>query len=250
MKLRKKLLTCFLIGLFVSTIQAQVRLISATKISIDARYDSMLNKSMSGVLASYKARLGKDITRPIGECDQFMTVMTPEGLLSDFLADQLLLKACQLSREGVDLSVINLGSIRAPLKKGILTVTDIYKVMPFENELVILELKGSDIWSVFKSIARTGGAGVSNVNLEIKGNKINKLLINGESVDNDKLYRVATMDYLADGNSGMTAFLHALKRVDTGLKVRDVFIEQIEKLTAQGKKVDARLDGRIKLISE
>jgi hypothetical protein len=53
-------------------------------------------------------------------------------------------------------------------------------------------------------------------------------------------------DYLAEGNSGMGALLHAVKRTDTGLKIRDILIDRIEKLTSEGGQVDARLDGRIK----
>jgi len=54
------------------------------------------------------------------------------------------------------------------------------------------------------------------------------------------------MDYLADGNSGMTPFKNAVKRTDTHLKMRDAYISQIEKLTAQGKAVTSELDGRIR----
>ncbi|HEY5500259.1 MAG TPA: 5'-nucleotidase [Bacteroidales bacterium] len=250
MKLLKARLILATICLSVFTLQAQVHLVSAKRLIVDDRYDSFPNKTMSQVLNSYKIRLGVDVSRTIGECAQYMTVEAPESLLSDFLADQLFFKANSLIPGGVDFSVLNFGSIRSPLRKGLITVSDLYKVMPFENELVILELKGSDVLSVFKSIARSGGMGVSNVNLEIKGEKINSLLINGKVLQNDQIYRVATMDYLADGNSSMYALLKAVKRINSGLKVRDVYIEGIEKLTAEGKKIDVQPDGRIKLISE
>jgi len=243
-------LTLFLFVLSVFNIQAQFRLISATRIKVDARYDSLSSDSMSRILASYKSRLGVDIYRQIGESVQLMTVQDPESLLSNFLADQLFLKANKLLPEGVDFSILNFGSIRAPLKVGAITVSDIYKIMPFENELVILEVKGSDVLSIFRSVARNNGACVSNVLLEIKGKKMNRLLIGGKALESDRIYRVATMDYLANGNSGMSALLHAGKRIDTGLKIRDIYIEQIESLTAQGRKVDALLDGRIKSIAE
>jgi 2',3'-cyclic-nucleotide 2'-phosphodiesterase (5'-nucleotidase family) len=239
-----------LLNLTICAMQAQVHLISAKRIVVDASYDSMANDSMQQVLAWYKTRLDQKVSGQIGECVQSLYAKAPESLLSNFLADQLFLKGCQLIPEGVDFSIINLGSIRAPLFKGVITVNDIYRMMPFENKLVILELKGSDVWSVFKSIARSGGGGVSNIRLEIDGFKLKTLLIGGKVPEKDKIYRVVTMDYLADGNSGMTALLNAVKRVDTDLIVRDVYIEQIGKLTAQGKKVVACLDGRIKRIDE
>jgi len=250
MKWHKVGLTLFLIVISIINAQAKFRLISATRIKVDARYDSVSNDSMSGILASYKARMGVDVYRRIGECAQLMTVQAPESLLSDFLADQVFLKANQLVPEGVDFSILNFGGIRATLKEGSINVSDIYKIMPFENELVILEVKGSDVLSVFRSVARNNGACVSNVMLEIKGDKINRLLIGGKVLESERIYRIATMDYLANGNSGMSAFLHAIKRTDTGLKIRDIYIEQIECLTAKGQKVDAQLDGRIKLMAE
>lgn len=250
MKWQKVRLILFLIGLSVGQIGAQVRLISASRIKVDARWDSLSNESMSRVLESYKAKMGVDVYRQIGECARLMTVQAPESLLSDFLADQLYLKANQLSLEGVDFSILNFGCIRAPLKEGPIRVSDIYKVMPFENELVLLEVKGSDVLSLFKSVARMNGACVSNVALEIKDKKVNSLLIGGNAVESDRIYRIATMDYLADGNSGMSALLHALKRTDTGLKARDIYIEQIERISAMGQQVDVQLDGRIKSIAE
>jgi len=252
MKLLKArlILTAITICLSVFTLQAQVHLVSAKRLRVDGTYDSLPNIAMSQVLNSYKIRLGVDITRTIGESAQYMAVDAPECLLSDFLADQLFLKAHSLTPGGVDFSILNFGSIRSTLKKGVVTVYDLYRIMPFENELVILELKGSDVLSVFKSMARNGRMGVSNVNLEIKGKKIQSLLIHGKILQEEQIYRIATMDYLADGNSGMSALLKAVKRNNSGLKVRDVYIEGIEKLTAQGKKIDVQPDSRIKWISE
>jgi len=250
MKLLKTRLILSTICLSVFVLQAQVHLVSAKRLVVDDRYDSFPNKAMSQVLNSYKIRLGADVSRTIGECAQYMTVEAPESLLPDFLADQLFLKANSLIPGGVDFSLLNFGSIRSPLRKGLITVSDLYKVMPFENELVILELKGSDVLSVFKNIARNGGMGVSHVKLEIKGEKINSLLINGKVLQNDQIYRIATMDYLADGNSGMYALRKAVKRLNSGLKVRNVYMEGIENLTAAGKKIDIQPDSRINWISK
>ena len=245
----KALLSFVLLCVGICEINAQVHLISATRMEVDSRYDSCSNVSMRKLMASYKTRLDKEISRPIGTCGQYMSASFPESLLSNFIADQLFAKAAELTSGSLDFSVINIGSLRAPLNPGIITVGDIYKIMPFENELVILELKGSDVKSLFNEIVREGGAGVSNVKVEISGFKMKSLLIGGGALDENKIYRVATMDYLAEGNSGMTAFLKAVRRINTGLKARNIYIEQIEKLTARGKTIDARLDGRIKVIS-
>lgn len=233
---------------FSGAINAQVFLKSSEVIEMDSRFDSLVDPKMRMVLQGYETIMKKEIDRVIGSCQKYMESRAPESLLSNFLSDQLLAKANKISSEPVDLSVINLGGIRAPLNKGDVTVSDLYRIMPFENELVIVRLKGNDVRAVFENIASEGGEGVSNVRLEIKDHKINSLSVGGVPLDDEKYYRVATMDYLAEGNSGMTAFLKATERINTGIRVRDLYIEQIEKLTSEGKAIDAILDGRIKII--
>jgi 2',3'-cyclic-nucleotide 2'-phosphodiesterase (5'-nucleotidase family) len=247
-----KRIVCFflLFSLFGSAFAqgSRVRLISATRMVVDQRYDTCVDAKVADIMQSYKSQLDQIVTRVIGSSVRSMTAKAPESLLSNFLSDQLFLKAKEFSPEGVDFAVLNFGGIRASLPLGPLTVGDIYRIMPFENELVVLELKAEDVLSVLQNIAQKGGEGVSNIILTIRHDQIDTLLIGGEPLDNTRHYRVATMDYLADGNGGFTAFRHAVKRVDTHWKVRDVYLSQIEKLTAEGKKVDATMDGRVKLL--
>jgi len=212
---------------------------------VDKRYDSLASADLVKIMQSYKTRLDQVVNRSIGTSAMYMESKAPESLLSNFLADQLLLKAAEFSPDRVDLSIINFGGIRAPMPAGPLTVGDIYRIMPFENEMVVLELNASDLLTILNKIVQDGGEGVSNIQIDVQNGKIASLKINGKPFDETRTYRVATMDYLADGNSGMTAFKNAIKRIDTHLKMRDAYISQIEKLTLQGKTVSSALDGRI-----
>jgi len=241
---------CVLLFIVVNSLPAgaQLKLDSFQNIVVDSSYDARVNPKMQKKLDDYKAILEKEVSRVIGYSNMNMTSGSPESLLSNFLADRLLDKANSLTDGKTDISIINLGGIRAPLNQGNITVASVYRIMPFENELVILTLKGSDLLSVIKSIAEEGGEGVSNLTIEIKGGKLGNVSINGKPLNLNQNYVVATMDYLADGNSGMTGFLKALERNNTGLRVRDIYIEQIESITARGEKVNSTLDGRIKIV--
>jgi 2',3'-cyclic-nucleotide 2'-phosphodiesterase (5'-nucleotidase family) len=247
--MRKTLITICLICI-TGILQAQVSLNNYERIEIDSRYDTMVNPEMKKVFMKYKTSLENQVMKTIGESEMYMDAKAPESLLSNFLADELLKKANEINSQKVDLAIINFGGIRAPLNKGKITVSDIYKIMPFENELVIVNIKGSDLKDVLNNIAEEGGEGVSNIRLEISGKNIESLQIAGEPFDENKEYVVATMDYLAEGNSGMNGFLKATKRFDTHLKVRDVYISQIEKITASGGKVTSSLDGRIRFTTK
>jgi len=246
LRMMRKYLALIVLLLCLTGLSAKVTMKAYTRMEVDKRYDSLAPSAMSKIMLAYKIRLDQVVNRPIGTSALFMESKAPESLLSNFLADQLWLKAAEFCPEGVDLSIINLGGIRAPMPAGPLTVGDIYRIMPFENEMVVLELKAVDLLAILTKIAGDGGEGVSNIRMEVQDGKIASLFIGGKPFDETRTYWVATMDYLADGNSGMTPFKNAVKRTDTHLKMRDAYISQIEKLTAQGKAVTSELDGRIR----
>jgi len=246
MKKYLSLLVWSLCMLCASTLTAKVTLKAYTRMDVDQRYDSLAPASISKWMQKYSERVDAIVKRPIGVSTQYMESRAPESLLSNFLSDQLWLKAAEFTPEGVDLAIINFGGIRAPLPAGALTVGDVYRIMPFENEMVVLELKASDLLVILNRIAEEGGEGVSNIQMDVRNGKISTLTIAGKPLDETQTYWVATIDYLADGNSGMSAFKKALQRIDTHVKLRDAYISQIEKLTAQGKQVSSQLDGRIR----
>ena len=56
----------------------------------------------------------------------------------------------------------------------------------------------------------------------------------------------ATIDYLADGNDGMTALIQGEKRdCPPGATLRGLFMDYVERQTAAGKKITSRMEGRI-----
>lgn len=119
--------------------------------------------------------------------------------------------------------------------------------LPFENSLCVLTMKGSAMKHLFENIAVRLGEGVSGIQLEIsKDGKLLQASIAGKPVEDDRDYTVATIDYLADGNDGMTAFLQADKReCPDGATLRGLFMKYVEKQTAAGKKVTSRMEGRV-----
>ena len=149
------------------------------------------------------------------------------------------------------MGLVNMGGLRTILPAGDITVGTVYEILPFENSLCVLTLKGTYLKNLLTSIASLGGEGVSGVRLEITPDgKLLKAAIGGEPVADDKLYTVATIDYLADGNGRMDAFLQAEKRVcPENATLRGLFLEYVREQTANGKQVTSVLDGRITKIT-
>lgn len=140
--------------------------------------------------------------------------------------------------------------MRSSLPKGEVTFGKVLEVAPFENKICFLSLKGSDVTELFRQIAVVGGEGVSgNVRLVITGDgKLKSAKVNGEDVDEKRTYRIATIDYLAEGNDRMPAFTKRFdllspkeKHNDMRYIISDYFREQEKK----GVLVDANIEGRI-----
>ena len=69
----------------------------------------------------------------------------PESLLGNWTADVCLEMAQEMYKDDIDLSFFNTGGLRSPIPQGDITLRDLYKLMPFENELVVLELNKTEI---------------------------------------------------------------------------------------------------------
>lgn len=229
---------------------SQVTLQHYEQMRVDATIDPFLNPKMVNLLQKYREPMLALVNRRIGYNPVVLTSRAPESLLSNFLADILYKESVERSTTKIDAAVLNLGGIRASLPSGQITVGDLYRVFPFENELVFVSLKGSVLSALLDQIAKSGGEGLSNIRFEIHNGKAQNATIGGQAIHPDTLYTLATMDYLSKGGSGMSAMLKAEGVVETHQKIRDAYIHQIELLTAQGKNIESRIDGRIKSLTK
>ena len=110
------------------------------------------------------------------------------------------------------MGLVIMGGLRNILPEGDITVGDVFEILPFENSLGVLTMKGTDLRRLFEAIASLHGEGVSGIRLEItKNGKLLNAFVGEKPLKDDQLYTVATIDYLADGNGRMDAFLQAEK---------------------------------------
>lgn len=143
---------------------------------------------------------------------------------------------------GIDGAVINIGGIRTTIAKGDIVTRQIYEVMPFENEVMIMKMKGSDLQGLFNYYLKTQKNNpVSHITIETDGDKILKQLINGKEVDPAKTYYIATSDYLALGGDNMEYFKKG-EMIPTGIKLRDLFLEKFKANPEVTVPTDVRLN--------
>ncbi len=182
----------------------------------------------------------------IGYSAQFMDYKRPESLLTNLTSDVMKAYGDEHLPQGADVGVMNVHGHRATLPQGQITVGNLYETYSFDNAITFLELKGSDLKKIFDAYARIGGAGISsNVKLVAGEGKVKSVTIDGRPIADEKVYRIVTLDYLAEGNDNMAAFRNALSRTDTGVTLRDVMIAYVKEQTRRGDEVVSTLDGRI-----
>jgi len=217
--------------------------------------DFSTSDSLFPMVYSYQNKLNETMNEVINSAEIDMEIGNPEGLLGNFVADLALIKAQKISKSTVDFCVLNNGGLRKPIQKGPITRGDIYELMPFENELVVLELSGEKVkefteFVLKKSLqldARKAGVPVSGIRMVIKDSLISETRIGLYTLDVKKKYTVVTSDYLSAGGDDMSFFLDPISIMPLNLKFRDVILEEIIMLGKNNITVKAQFDGRIRI---
>ena len=204
--------------------------VERTRILIDSSYDASPDRAATAFMAPYKAHVDS---------------------LTNLLSD-ILVWGGQAFNEHPDFAVYNVGGIRASLSKGAVTIGDVLDMAPFENKICFLTLSGSKVLELFRQITAQGGQGVSH-SVRLVMDKDGNLLsatINGEPVDKARDYRIATLDYVAQGNDKMDAFKAKTNVVSPQSEennIRYIIMNYFRYFMKQGKTVDSKVEGRIKV---
>lgn len=225
--------------------------VSGTFIEVNAAIDSLpQNAEAQAILAEYRQKV-IDIQAPVlGTAPFDIDRARPEGPMNNFEADVLRAAGDAANGTPVALAVANYGGIRNMWQKGDITVGDVYRAFPFENCLALATLTGEQLTRLFQSIARAGGQPISGAALVITPDgDLVTADVQGHPIDPAATYRIATLDYLVEGNDGMDVFREATDvAIYAERTIRDLITAHIQSLTASGRPVAPILDGRITLI--
>jgi len=223
--------------------------------NVDGQPKNYDNQMLQKELQASKKKLEKKTGVVIGYCPEEMVSQRPQSPLSNFLTDILVEIAneyCQKHhKEVVDFSLLNFGGIRSNLKAGDITVGSIFEIAPFENKLVIVELKGSEVRKLFRRFkVKTCEPYSKQVSIAYAGEYFHKALINGQEIDNNKTYRMVTLDFILTGGDNILNGVEILNTHQTGIGIRDAYINHIKKMTAEGQQVSSKLDNRMYIMPQ
>lgn len=194
----------------------------------------------------YTLKLNKEMNQKISYTQVNLTKEGDNSNLGNLLADYTFDGADVWTKanlnKNVDAALINIGGIRTTIGKGDILLKNVFEVMPFENEVIIVKMKGSDLQGLFDYYAKTQvNNPVSHLYIETNNGQLTKTLINGKAVNPNQDYYIATSDYLALGGDNMKFFSKG-ESIPTGIKLRDLFIDYFKKNAEINPKEDIRLN--------
>ncbi len=251
MKKQLLIISCAVGALFAISCRShyQVASIQGSRIVIDKTYDAMPDAQAAAFIKPYQHQVDSIMSPVVGTCARYMAAKRPESTLSNLLAD-ILVWGAKKYNESPNLAVYNMGGIRAAFAEGKVNYGQVIDVAPFENKICFLSMTGENLLKLFDQVAARHGEGLSH-GAELVISKDGKLIsarLHGKEIDPKETYRIATLDYLAQGNDGLSAFKLATNLVspkEERNNVRFIIIDYFREQMKQGKAVDAQVEGRI-----
>ena len=227
----------------------EVTKVEGRLVAMDSTWDARPDSAAVALLLPYVNKVDSAMQHVLGRAAVSMEAGRPESLLSNLIADVLREAAAKTLGRSADMGLVNMGGLRSSLTRGDITLENVYEILPFENTLCVMTLKGRVLRQLFENIAVRRGEGVSGVKLVVsKDGRLLEASVDGQPVDDERTYTVATLDYLAEGNDGMYALRQAESSVcPPNATLRSLFIDYVERQAKQGKAVTARMEGRIVL---
>lgn len=195
---------------------------------------------INSFIQPYTDSLQLEMNRVIGYATENLERDRPEGALGNFMADLSLKYALDnglVSKQEQPICIMNHGGLRSPINRGDIRVGDIYKLMPFDNTLVVLKLNVVALSEIHTYLKKSGGEPVAGFTItqdSILGlNALNHLT-------------VVTTNYLALGGDKMDFFIHSIDKMEHPKLLRDIIIEYVEQVDTIEPVLDNRIQFDIK----
>lgn len=219
---------------------------------VKAEYEGYQVSSVKGVDSSlyrltdpYRDSVDKSMNQVIGMAAVSLDKKKPEGSLGNFMADAMLFSSRDKFKLPVDAAFINYGGVRInQLPSGEVTRGKIFELMPFDNLLIVQEVKGNVLKDFLDLIAASGGWPLAGLTMQIKDKKAINVMINGKPLDLNQTYLIANSDYVINGGDNVT-MLKDLPQKNIGYLMRDAIFDYIKQLKNQGKDISSKVENRV-----
>jgi 5'-nucleotidase len=197
--------------------------------------------------ATYWDPLKPQLDRKVGIAKEtlYRKFYKTETPLGNLVADSVLAAV-----PGAQIAITAASDLRSDLFPGDIQMKDVFSVLPFENAVVKLPVRGSLIAAVMddcyghgRHFAHVAGMKVVADSRKPDGQRVRSIEVGGEPLSPDREYVLATSDFIAQGKAGFSQFERPAYEA-TGVKVRDAVVRRIETMAMVNP--DSIPDGRLR----
>jgi 5'-nucleotidase len=162
---------------------------------------------------------------------------------------------------GADVALVNGGSIRADtvISAGELTLRDVLSVLPFNNDLTMIEVTGETLRAALENgVSQSGGSAEPGRFAQVSGmtyaydltlpagKRVTEVTVAGRPLDPKRTYKLVTSQYVADGGDGYAM----LKGRPNLIKEKLVDSEVLRRAIAEAKVISPRVEGRVRRVDK
>lgn len=219
----------------------QVRECSTEAIPVNSATDAIQDSGYLAELAPIKEDMEREMNVQLGYAPEALWVDGPECPMLNWASDALWEAAKQAYDGRVDIAIVNMGGMRCAWPAGPITKGNVFELMPFDNRLVVLTLKGEDVLALCESFAQYGGQGVAGMRVKIVNGHVADVQIGGKALNTKAKYTVATSDYLAGGADHMDALTRYVDYWNSDLIIRDLYLDAVREQDTIRAAVDGRM---------
>lgn len=229
---------------------ARVEVQAAALVPIDATVPE--DPGIHAWLAAFRAEFASATGEVIGRASDLLDGDRPRIRRRDTNLGNLIADA-MLEAWPADVAFMNGGGIRGSIATGEISVGDCLAVLPFENRLVRLAMRGHDLYRLFAQVEEGvrffpdygGFLHVSKgFQVRLGGPDGPQLHLRGKPIDRQQVYTVTTVDFLAGGGNGLEALTRHLASETSNLLVADALIAAIRRRQTVGGPVEERTQVR------
>lgn len=233
-----------LISLFACDRRYSITEAKAEVIELNSENCGEPDEETMKMIEPYKKELGRLFSDTLCINDHFLNKARPDCDLSNFIADVTLDFARKSVNQPVDICLLNYDGLRAEFPVGYITLSDVYKLMPFDNFLTLVTIDKKKFEQLTEYIIRTGGHPIAGFTITSKQG-IHQVKFSNSDIALKNEITVATSDYLANGGDHMNFFNSPITRITTTTLIRDIIVENLKNQGKTGKPLHAVYPKRI-----
>ena len=204
------------------------------------------SKLLASIVKPYSDSVNKLMNVVIGYNDVLLEKKRLGNTLGFFITDAYLEMAKKKLDPNVDAAFMNSGGIRLPeMSPGAITQGKIFELMPFDNLMVLLKIKGSLLKQHLDTLAANEGVIESGITMQIVNKTAQQVLVGDKPLDLNGDYTIVHSDYVVMNSS----LLKNIKRITKGYLLRDAILDYVKSINSQNKKVAVTNINRVSYVN-